>query len=150
MKPSTTIAAIANLSIRIWPPAGTCGALLLSLALLAGCEGPIQTPAIAPTQPAAIDTPPPVYPPELACADIGGTVGLIMEIGIDGSPTNIRIENSSGQPVLDQSAIKAVESWKFRPGTRNGNPVTTDLRVPVTFEPPTMRPDMCFQLDEQR
>ena len=121
MKPSTTIAAIANLSIRTWPPAGACGALLLSLALLAGCEGPIQTPAIAPTQPAAIDTPP-----------------------------NIRIENSSGQPVLDQSAIKAVESWKFRPGTRNGNPVTTDLRVPVTFEPPTMRPDMCFQLDEQR
>lgn len=126
-----------------------CG-LLLALALLAGCEGPIQTPAIAPTQPVAVDTPPPEYPPQLACDDIGGTVGLMMEIGADGRPADIRIERSSGQPALDQSAVTAVETWKFRPATRHGNPVSTDLRVPVTFEPPAMRPDMCFQLDEQR
>ncbi|MGH8083786.1 MAG: energy transducer TonB [Lysobacter sp.] len=148
MNPNKPTAANANPLIRTWPRAAACGALL-SLALLAGCEGPIQAPAIAPTQPAAVDTPPPVYPPELACADIGGTVGLLMEIGVDGSPANIRIESSSGQPMLDQSAMEAVKAWKFRPGTRNGNPVSTDLRVPVTFEPPTMRPDMCFQLDEQ-
>jgi len=128
---------------------GGCG-LLFALVLLAGCEGPIQTPAIAPTQPIAVDTPPPEYPPQLACDDIGGTVGLIMEIGADGRPADIRVERSSGQPALDQSAVKAVEAWKFRPATRNGNPVSTDLRVPVTFEPPAMRPDMCFQLDEQR
>lgn len=125
-------------------------ALLLSVVLLAGCEGPVETPKIQPTQPLAVDTPPPAYPPELACDDKGGTAGLVMKIGIDGSPTDIRVETSSGYPALDQSAMAAVKTWKFRPATRNGDPVSTDLRVPVTFEPPTMRPDMCFQLDEQR
>ena len=125
-------------------------AIVAGVILLGGCEGPIQAPAIAPTQPLAVDTPPPEYPAQLACDDIGGTVGLIMEIGVDGSPVNIRVENSSGQPALDQSAMDTVGTWTFRPATRNGKPVTTDLRVPVTFDPPTMRPDMCFALDEQR
>ena len=125
-------------------------AIVAGVILLGGCEGPIQPPAIAPTQPLAVDTPPPEYPAQLACDDIGGTVGLIMEIGLDGSPVNIRVENSSGQPALDQSAMDTVGTWTFRPATRNGKPVTTDLRVPVTFDPPTMRPDMCFALDEQR
>ena len=127
-----------------------CCAIVAGVILLGGCEGPIQPPAIAPTQPLAVDTPPPEYPAQLACDDIGGTVGLIMEIGLDGSPVNIRVENSSGQPALDQSAMDTVGTWTFRPATRNGKPVTTDLRVPVTFDPPTMRPDMCFALDEQR
>ena len=124
-------------------------AAVSALVLLTGCEAPLQQPKIAATQPLAVDTPPPEYPAQLACDDIGGTVGLIMEIGVDGSPTNIRVESSSGQPALDQSAMATVDSWTFRPATRNGKPVSTDLRVPVTFTPPTMRPDMCFQLDEQ-
>ena len=142
---SNTIIRVAN---HVRQSAGC--AIVAGVILLGGCEGPIQAPAIAPTQPLAVDTPPPEYPAQLACDDIGGTVGLIMEIGVDGSPVNIRVENSSGQPALDQSAMDTVGTWTFRPATRNGKPVTTDLRVPVTFDPPTMRPDMCFALDEQR
>ena len=142
---SNTIIRVAN---HVRQSAGC--AIVAGVILLGGCEGPIQAPAIAPTQPLAVDTPPPEYPAQLACDDIGGTVGLIMEIGVDGSPVNIRVENSSGQPALDQSAMDTVRTWTFRPATRNGKPVTTDLRVPVTFDPPTMRPDMCFALDEQR
>ena len=125
----------------------------LSLAMLVGCgEGgpPDTSMMVAPTQPVALDTPPPAYPPELACFDRGGTVGLLMQIGVDGAPADIRVETSSGHPQLDQSATEAVESWKFRPATRNGNLIATDLRVPVTFSPPDVRPDMCFQYDEQR
>ena len=142
---SNTIIRVAN---HVRQSAGC--AIVAGVILLGGCEGPIQAPAIAPTQPLAVDTPPPEYPAQLACDDIGGTVGLLMEIGLDGSPVNIRVENSSGQPALDQSAMDTVRTWTFRPATRNGKPVTTDLRVPVTFDPPTMRPDMCFALDEQR
>ena len=140
---------LLNASIRAAGHASLFG-LLLCVVLLAGCEGPVQAPAIAPTQPLAVDTPPPEYPAQLACDDIGGTVELIMKIGTDGHPTAIRVQNGSGQPALDQAAMAAVEGWTFRPATRNGSPVSTDLRVPVTFTPPTMRPDMCFQLDEQR
>ncbi len=146
---SNATAVNVGIATRTLQRAGGCG-VLLSLALLAGCEGPVQAPPVPPTQPLAVDTPPPSYPPELACDDIGGTVGLIMKIGVEGSPTDVRVESSSGQPALDQSAMDAVETWTFRPATRNGNPVSTGLRVPVTFDAPTMRPDMCFQLDEQR
>lgn len=126
---------------------------VLAAVLLAGCDRQPSGPAIAPiepTQPAALQTPPPVYPPELACYEQGGTVGLILKIGRDGTPRNIRIERNSGHAQLDQAALEAVKTWKFRPGTRGGQPVESDLRVPVTFTPPVERPSMCFQLDEQR
>ena len=140
---------LLNANIRATGNVSVFG-LLLCATFLAGCEGPAQTPVIAPTQPLAVQTPPPNYPAELACDDKGGTVGLIMAIDTDGTPVNIRVERSSGHAALDQSAIEAVQGWQFRPASRNGEPVQTDLRVPVTFTPPTMRPDMCFQLDEQR
>lgn len=129
------------------------GGAALSLALLAGCDGggpPDTSTMVAPTQPVALDTPPPAYPPELACFDKGGTVGLLLEINVDGTPVNIRVETGSGHPQLDQAALDAVKTWRFRPATRNGAPVQTDLRVPVTFNPPTLRPDLCFQYEEQQ
>lgn len=138
------------------PTPNTRSTLLLSASLatllLAGCnrEAGDAAPVVMPTQPAAVDTPPPEYPVELACQDVGGTVGLILKIGTDGAPTDIRVENSSGHPQLDSAAAEAVTDWVFRPGTRGGSPVETDLRVPVTFTPPVERPDACFQLEDAR
>lgn len=126
-------------------------AALSALLALAGCERPVDSEAlIPPTQPRAVHTPPPVYPDELACYGQGGTTDLIMEIGVDGSPHELRIERSSGHPQLDQAALDAVAGWEFAPGTRGGEPVARDLRVPVTFRPPVERPQICNRLDEQR
>ena len=126
-------------------------ASLAMLLVLSGCERPVDSEAlIPPTQPRAVHTPPPDYPPELACYDQGGRVDLILEVGLDGRPHDVRIERSSGHPQLDQAALDAVAGWEFRPGTRGGEPVATDLRVPVTFRPPVERPQMCNLVDEQR
>lgn len=129
------------------------GGVALALAwILAGCHGTTPEPAvlaIAPTDPAAQDTPPPDYPLAVACAGIGGVVELNISLGPDGKPADIRVERSSGQPLLDAAARDGVRSWRFRPATRSGKPVTTRMRIPVTFTPPTMRPDRCFVLDEQ-
>lgn len=124
----------------------------LSLGLLAACspDTTVQIPKVMPTQPLAVETPPPGYPPELACADLGGEVGLIMRITVDGHTSNVQVENGSGHAALDESAVAAVKAWRFEPATSRGEPVESDLRVPVTFSPPRMRPQMCFQLDEQR
>ncbi len=46
--------------------------------------------------------------------------------------------------------MEGVKAWQFRAATRNGQPIPSDLQVPVTFKPPTLRPDRCFALDEQR
>lgn len=127
----------------------SAAAVLAALAL-AGCERPVDSEALVPpTQPMARHTPPPEYPAELACYDVGGTVELIMEIGVDGMPQDVRVERSSGQPALDEAALAAVADWEFTPGTRGGQPVATDLRVPVTFRPPVERPQMCNLVDEQ-
>ena len=125
-------------------------AAVLAALALAGCERPVDSEALVPpTQPMARHTPPPEYPAELACYDVGGTVDLIMEVGVDGAPQNVRVERSSGQPALDEAALAAVADWEFTPGTRGGQPVATDLRVPVTFRPPVERPQMCNLVDEQ-
>ena len=138
------------------PPLRTCLSAvlpLLTLAVLAGCgQGPGGPPAptVEPTPPTAVNTPPPDYPLELACYEQGGTAGLILKIGLDGRARDIRVESSSGHPQLDQAALAAVETWEFRPATRGGQPVETDLRVPVKFTPPADRPAECYRMDEQR
>lgn len=122
------------------------GALALAV-MLAACSpatGPAEpSTQIAPTQPLAVDTPPPTYPAELACAGIAGHVGVLLTIGVDGTPKNVRVEDTSGHPQLDQAAVDAVKGWKFQPGTSRGEPAETPLRVPVTFTAPDMDSDRC-------
>ena len=123
------------------------------LAMLAGChgtpadQGPARIPA---TDPIAQHTPPPVYPLEVACAGLGGQVILVLSVGPDGTPSQVRTESSSRRKALDDAAITAVRTWRFKPATNRGEPVTGRIRVPVTFTPPVMRPDVCFRFDEEQ
>jgi protein TonB len=57
----------------------------------------------------------------------------MVEVLSDGSVRNVRVLESSGHAVLDRSALKAVQKWRFRPGTRGGKPVTMNVKVPVVF-----------------
>jgi len=34
---------------------------------------------------------------------------------------------------LDEKAIETVKKWKFRPGTRDGEPVTVEAQIEVNF-----------------
>lgn len=126
---------------------GAVSSLALAV-MLAGCspEPAAQSTQIAPTQPLAVETPPPQYPAELACAGIGGQVGIILTIDVNGNPKNVRVEDSSGSPPLDQSAVDAVKGWKFQPGTSRGEPAETPLRVPVTFTVPDMDSERCAEV----
>jgi protein TonB len=123
-----------------------------SALLLAGCGGASEEalPVQRPTEVAAIDTPPPDYPFELACAGVGGTTTLSVTIGVEGKPTQVALVQSSGNQALDETAQQRVKTWKFRPATANGQPTPKTIQVPVNFKPPEVRPDECFKLDEQR
>ena len=125
------------------------GAAVVSGLMLAGCEQSVPPP-IESTRILAVDTPPPAYPAELACADIGGRVLLRLSIGADGRPTKVETLESSRQPALDAAAAEAVQGWQFQAATRGGQPVPSQINVPVTFTPPVEKPDTCFVLEDQQ
>ncbi len=125
--------------------------LLMAMTLAAcGGSGTPAVPVAAPTELAAVHTPPPEYPIELACAGIGGVSTLKVVVGTEGIPTEVGLFKSSGQPALDEAAQKAVRGWRFKAATRNGRPITQSIQVPVNFTPPQERPNQCFALDSQR
>jgi len=127
-------------------------ALPLLIALgLAGCSGSSEpaAPVAAPTEVAAVKTPPPVYPIELACQGIGGTTTLKVVVGTDGKPGQVQRVSGSGNAQLDEQAQKAVEGWQFKAATRAGQPVPTTIQVPVSFNPPQPKPDECFAVEER-
>ena len=61
-----------------------------------------------------------------------GTVTLYIEVGPDGLAHNVRVLNSLGMG-LDEKAIDAVSQWQFRPGMKNGAPVTVAASIEVNF-----------------
>ncbi len=74
----------------------------------------------------------PTYTAEARHSHIEGTVVLYVEVGPDGAAHNIKIVRSL-DPGLDKKAIEAVSEWKFRPGMKDGVPVTVAANVEVDF-----------------
>ncbi|MDR7135797.1 protein TonB [Lysobacter niastensis] len=129
---------------------GTTLALIASALLLGGCQKAAPPPPVTTTRPMAIDTPPPVYPAELACEGTGGQVLLMLTIGVEGKPTEARMLRSSGVAALDAAAQDAIRNWRFEPAKVNDRPQPAKINVPITFTPPAIRPAECFVLDEKR
>ena len=126
--------------------AGAVLSVLAVSSLLGGCERPAaqaDANVASSTLLKAVDTPPPDYPLELACSQVGGTVELLVTVGPEGTPTDIRVARTSKVAALDASAQAAVRNWKFAPATRNGRPTTAKLQVPVKFTPPAEMPEDC-------
>jgi protein TonB len=74
----------------------------------------------------------PEFSEEARKARAMGTVIIYCEIGPDGKPHNLRVTRSFGMG-LDEEALKAVAQWLFRPGTKNGKPVTVAANIEVAF-----------------
>ncbi len=123
---------------------------LLAVTSLAGCgtSEPPAAPTAAPTEVAAVKTPPPQYPLELACTGVGGTSTFKVVIGTDGKPSEVTLLTGAGNPQLDDLAKTAVQGWQFKAATRNGEAVPATIQVPVSFNPPQPKPDQCFAIEE--
>ncbi len=74
----------------------------------------------------------PEYSEEARKAKFQGSVVLYIEVDPEGRAQNVRVVHSLGLG-LDEKAIEAVRKWKFRPGYRNGRPVTVAATVEVNF-----------------
>jgi protein TonB len=73
----------------------------------------------------------PLYPPIAKAARVSGTVILQATISKGGTIENLRV--ISGPPMLQQSAMDAVRSWRYRPYLLNGDPVEVETTVNVVF-----------------
>ena len=74
----------------------------------------------------------PEYSDAARKSKLQGKVILVIEVWPDGRAHNIRIESGLGLG-LDQQAVHAVEQWRFKPGTKDGSPVSINARVEVNF-----------------
>jgi periplasmic protein TonB len=61
-----------------------------------------------------------------------GTVLLYVEVDPSGRAVNVRVQRSLGLG-LDEKAVEAVKKWRFRPGTKDGKPVTVAATIEVNF-----------------
>lgn len=64
-----------------------------------------------------------------------GRVLIYTMIGSDGVLLDAKIEKSSGFPRLDSTALEAVRTWRFKPGTVEGMPTALPYIIPIAFEP---------------
>ncbi len=84
------------------------------------------------TVPQVIFNPEPSFSEEARKTKAQGIVLLLLVVGKDGHPYDIHVGQSLGMG-LDEKAIEAVNRWRFRPGTLNGQPVATRIAVQVDF-----------------
>jgi protein TonB len=78
-----------------------------------------------------IDKKVPVYPELAKAMHAEGTVILAATISKTGSIENLHVV--SGPPVLQQAALDAVKSWRYRPYQLDGQPVEVETTVNVIF-----------------
>ncbi|MFO8024373.1 energy transducer TonB [Thiohalophilus sp.] len=87
----------------------------------------------ADSKPFAMHNPKPVFPISARRRGMEGTVILLVQVTAKGEVSSVSVSQSSGYRVLDNSAIRAVERWKFRPARRQDDAVSTSVEVPVRF-----------------
>ena len=73
----------------------------------------------------------PIYPAIARAAHVSGKVVLQATISKTGLIENLHL--LSGPPMLQQAAMEAVRTWKYKPYLLNGEPVEVETEINVVF-----------------
>jgi len=84
------------------------------------------------TAPALLYKVEPEYTELARNAHVEGLVVLYVEVDPEGKAINPRVVRTLGYG-LDEKAIEAVRKWKFRPGYKDGKPVSVVATIQVNF-----------------
>ncbi len=107
----------------------------LSVVLAGGglaAQDQIYKPGAGVKSPVLIREVKPQYTRDAMRRKVEGTVELDAVILKDGTVGDVTIKQSLDED-LDQQAIKALKEWKFRPGTKDGEPVAVQCFVELSF-----------------
>jgi protein TonB len=74
----------------------------------------------------------PEYSEEARKAKFQGTVVLYVVVDEKGQPKDLKVVRPLGLG-LDQKAIEAVQKWRFKPGLKDGRPVSVSAQIEVNF-----------------
>jgi TonB family protein len=105
------------------------------------CSAIMNNPgAIAPTFKVGdgVSSPRPTYTPDPEYSEVARRAGLEVTcviaalIGPSGVPVELRIVQPTGVE-LDEHALRAVSTWRFQPGQKDGKPVPVWINVEVSF-----------------
>nr|CRH05391.1 putative TonB family protein [Candidatus Magnetococcus massalia] len=77
--------------------------------------------------------PKPSYPMLARRRGLQGTVLLHVQVSDQGAPLDVTIKQGSGYGVLDRAALEAVVRWRFKPATRGGVAILSQVDVPIRF-----------------
>ena len=89
-----------------------------------------ESPSGVAARPKAIYTPMPVYQPDWARRGLAGKGVVLLTIDkATGKVTGARMLQSTGNDLLDGSALQAYSQWRFEPGT------VTQIQMPIEFKP---------------
>ena len=99
----------------------------------AGSVGPIYSAGKEGVNfPQALYTPEPDFSEPARKAKYQGTAILNVVVDKEGNVSRIRLERPLGMG-LDENAMESLKTWRFKPATRNGQPVAVELNVEVAF-----------------
>jgi TonB family protein len=83
--------------------------------------------------PVATYTAIPEFPEAARKAKLSGNVIVALVVDSNGQPQNVRVAQGLGNG-LDEKAVEAVQQYRFKPATRDGEPVPVNLKVAVNFQ----------------
>lgn len=78
-----------------------------------------------------LSKPAPIYPPIALASHTSGTVVLSATISTTGTIKNLRVQ--SGNTMLTNAALTAVQNWRYRPFLLNNQPVEVETTINVVF-----------------
>jgi|SRR5579884_518406 len=82
----------------------------------------------------AIYAPQPTIPDDLRSDALDKTFVAEFTVSPDGTPTDIKVSQSTGNDELDRLALEAARKWKFKPATRDGQPIESRVRLHIEFQ----------------
>jgi len=100
--------------------------------LTAPDEGPVYQVGPGVTQPQVLFNPQPEYSDDARKRKINGEVDMCIIVGRDGLVHAAAVTKPLDAS-LDEKALEAVRTWKFRPATNSGSPVAVRLALQVWF-----------------
>lgn len=86
------------------------------------------------TEVATTYNPSPTIPDDLRGASLDTTVTAQFMVSPEGSPTDVKIIKSSGNDELDSAALDTAKKWRFKPATRDGQPIESRVILHIEFE----------------